>query len=372
MRSKLLLTITFCFALSVLFADEVESVSVNLPKVGDLYLVLNSSNDREITQLLLKRKGQTTRQVIDTYQGMLPDAILKHDLNSDGNTDIIVITKHPDNNAKQPYIYSYIKDFTRIFPENANEINPFLCSEIFITSSKKGIPAIGMSNQISYHDFGPPHLFRTELYALNKGKLELIEQGLTEGNHYNILMNKGAIALHAGQYIDAIDYYNKSITSSTGEITTKAFIESIFNLAEARKFTKDFKTALDLYEKIVLEFSENPFTDIAQKEIELISSNIDNLEALSFYIDVISLINTDKWNEALDLLNNHPIANSDNKLLDRFLFTKAEIFTAINKIEEAVKVYNEIKEKFPESPIIESVNELLEDIATQPDDNSYL
>ncbi len=189
-----------------------------------------------------------------------------------------------------------------------------------------------------------------------------VHQGFSEGDHFNILMNRGGYAMHNGQYLEALDLYNMAIASSSGEITTKAYIEALFSLGEARKFTKDFKGALDLYQRIVIEFSENVHTEAAQREIELISDNMDNVDALSFYVDVLSNINCDRWETALELLQNHPAAKAGGKLQDRFLFTQGEVLTALNRVDEAIKVFQEIKEKFPESPVIENVDALLADM----------
>jgi len=83
---------------------------------------------------------------------------------------------------------------------------------------------------------------------------------------------------------------------------------------------------------------------------------------------VLSNINCDRWETALELLQNHPVAKAGGKLQDRFLFTQGEVLTALNRVEEAMKVYQEIKEKFPDSPIIESVDALLEDMEEKPEE----
>ncbi len=178
--------------------------------------------------------------------------------------------------------------------------------------------------------------------------------------------------MHAGQYLEALDFYNQAIASASGEISTKAYIEALFNLAQARKFTKDFKSALELFQRIVVEFSENAYTADAQREIELISGNQNNIDALSFYVDVLSNINCDRWETALELLQNHPASKAGGSLQDRFLFTEAEVLTALNRVEEAIKVLNAIKEKYPDSPIIENVDALLADMQERPEETDGL
>jgi len=367
----------FCVALSLLLlslipansqpvASESKTLNFNLEGVGDIILEEGRTDEVETTRLLLQKAGGA-RQVIDSFEGLLPADLLKSDLDGDGQTEIIAILRHPDGIDVMPFIYTDLNAFRRIFPAPDVDGNPIICRELFF-STHEGSPALCARNLIGYHDYGPPDLFRLELYRLQKGQLTLVQQGFSEGDHFNILMNKGAYALHNGQYLEALDYYNQAISSATGEIDTRAYVDVLFNLAEARKFTKDFKSALELYQRIVVEFSDNPQTETAQREIELISDNLDNLDALSFYVDVLSNINCDRWEAALELLQNHPVAKAGGKLQDRFLFTQGEVLTALNRVEEAMKVYQEIKEKFPDSPIIESVDALLEDMEEKPEE----
>ncbi len=371
----------FCVALSLLFlalmpansqpvASESRTLSFSLEGVGEIILEEGLTDEVETTRLLLQKAGGA-RQVIDSFEGLLPADLLKSDLDGDGQTEIIAILKHPDGIDVMPFIYTDLNTFRRIFPAPDVDGNPIICRELFF-STHEGSPALCARNLIGYHDYGPPDLFRLELYRLQKGQLTLVQQGFSEGDHFNILMNKGAYALHNGQYLEALDYYNQAISSATGEIDTRAYVDVLFNLAEARKFTKDFKSALELYQRIVVEFSDNPQTETAQREIELISDNLDNLDALSFYVDVLSNINCDRWEAALELLQNHPVAKAGGKLQDRFLFTQGEVLTALNRVEEAMKVYQEIKEKFPDSPIIENVDALLEDMEEKPEETDGL
>lgn len=337
-----------------------QSLKLELQGIGEIILEENSAEQLETTRLLLQKPGGA-RQVIDAYDGLLPANLLKHDLDGDGSIEILAVLRHPDGIDVMPFIYTDLNAFKRVFPPPEQESNTLICREIFI-STHEGSPAVCARNQISYHDFGPPELFRLELFKLQKDQLISVHQGFSEGDHFNILMNRGGYAMHNGQYLEALDLYNMAIASSSGEITTKAYIEALFSLGEARKFTKDFKGALDLYQRIVIEFSENVHTEAAQREIELISDNMDNVDALSFYVDVLSNINCDRWETALELLQNHPAAKAGGKLQDRFLFTQGEVLTALNRVDEAIKVFQEIKEKFPESPVIENVDALLADM----------
>ncbi len=350
--------------------DEKKTVHSEIAGVGELILEESTADQVETTRLLLQKPGGA-RQVIDSYEGLLPAELLKYDLDGDGNIEVISVLKPPDGIDVMPFIYTDLNAFRRVFPPSGQESNTLICREVFVTTHA-GQPAICSKNLISYHEFGPPDLFRLEFYRLEKDQLKLVHQDFSAGDHFNILMNRGGYAMHSGQYLEALDFYNQSIASASGEISTKAYIEALFNLAQARKFTKDFKSALELFQRIVVEFSENAYTTDAQREIELISGNQNNIDALSFYVDVLSNINCDRWEAALELLQNHPVSKAGGILQDRFLFTEAEVLTALNRVEEAIKVLNEIKEKFPDSPIIENVDALLTDMQERPEETDGL
>jgi tetratricopeptide (TPR) repeat protein len=366
--------ISVLFAAGAVFSqpaiEQSRSLKLEISGVGEIILEENDAEQLETTRLLLQRPGGA-RQVIDAFDGLLPANLLKHDLDADGSIEIIAVLRHPDGIDVMPFIYTDLNAFKRVFPAPDQEGNPLICREIFV-SNHDGAPAVCARNQISFHDFGPPELYRLELFKLQKDQLLSVHQGFSEGDHFNILMNRGGYAMHNGQYLEALDLYNLAIASSSGEITTKAYIEALFSLGEARKYTKDFQGALELYQRIVVEFSENTHTDAAQREIELISSNLDNLDALSFYVDVLSNINCDRWEAALELLQNHPGARAGGKLQDRLLFTEGEVLTALNRVEEAIKVFQELKERFPESSIIENVDALLADMEETPEETDGL
>ncbi|PKL47402.1 MAG: hypothetical protein CVV42_13160 [Candidatus Riflebacteria bacterium HGW-Riflebacteria-2] len=373
MRNNLafsILLLMMMFAFTAAGQEKQLSINVEIEGLGEILLEENSVDQNETTRLLLKKPGGML-QVIDSYDGLLPADLIKHDLDGDGCFEIIALLRHPDGIDVIMHIYSSAADFKKIFPESPNENNPLICREVFV-STHGNQPAVCTRHLVAYHDFGPPELYRLEFYQLQKAQLILAHQGFTEGNHYNILMNRGAIAFHGGQYLEALDYYSQAVSSSTGEISSSAFIESLFYLAESRKFLKDFKGALELYQKIVLEFSQNLFTDSAQREIELISQNLAHPEALSFYIDVTSHINCDRWETALELLQNHELGSAESPLLDRMLFTRAEVLTALNRVDEAIEVYRSIQQKFPNSPIIENVESALADMLEKPEETDGL
>ncbi len=323
----------------------------------------------ENSQLVLQKPGGM-REIIDIYEGLLPADLRKFDLDSDNSQEIIALLKHPDGKDVMPHLYSLKENFQRLYPPGDQQENaPLICRE-FVLTANDNIPLLCARNPVVFHDFGPPDLFQIEFYRLDHNRLELFDKSYSNGNHFNILMNRGAIAFNEGKYLEAIDFYDQAISSSTGEISSKAFIEAIFFIAEARKLTKDFSGALQLYQKIVLEFSQNHRTDQAQKEMELISSCASEPEALSYFIDVTVQVNANQWELALKMLENRP--QNSSLLEDRFLFMKAEILAAQNRVDKALEVFANLKERFPESNLADEVDRLMQDMLEDPQEANGL
>ncbi len=362
----LLILAGFCLFSQILSGQEKRELSTELQGKGLFKIVLSEDGVVESSQTLLEKAGGL-REVLDTFDGYVPHSLLKADLDSDNIPEIIAVFKHPDGIDCIPVIYSAKNEIKRIFPADLQDANPLICRRVIIatTNSEQSLCAKYM---ISYFDYGPPDLYRMRFYRISGENLVEGEEKFTEDSHFNVLLNKASLAFNEGKYFEAFNFAEQAIASSTGDITEEAAIEAIFLEAESKKFSKDFKSALKYYEKIVLEFEQNQRTDNAQKEIELISDNLENPEALSLLIDVYNQINCNNWETALEMLEKHPSANSKSKLRDKFLFIKAESLTALNKIEEAVATYNQIKEEFPNSNIIENVNSNLQDLEETPEE----
>lgn len=360
-------TIFFCCIVSILKtktlrAESSEVPGVKLKGIGTLQLLQNiNPSGTEDAQLILTRPGGR-RQVIDSYYGLQPSELRRFDLDSDGQAEIIATLMHPDGIDVMPYIYSLKENFTRIYPPPQQQMLPeIICREIVLTS-RNNQPLICAKFKVSFHDFGPPDLYRHEFYKLENQELVLTDKGFSLNNHFNVLMNRAAFAYYQGSYQEAADYYNKAISSSTGRLTSQAFIEAIFGLAMAEKFNKNFEEALELFQKIVLEFEQNERTNEAQQEIELISANIGNKEELCFLIDVSSLTQQNKWHEALELLSQHPFNQQTFPLKDRFLFIRGEILIALNRIEKAIEAFSSIKQQFPDSQLVDEADTMLNDL----------
>jgi tetratricopeptide (TPR) repeat protein len=349
--------------------SESNITELDLAGIGKIKLSITEFSGIGNSQLIVIKPGGL-KKVIDSFEGLRPFQLRKFDLDGDNRVEIIALLKHPDGTELLPFIYFTDADFTRVHPSaDTKDIAPLVFREIVLTMSGK-TPVLCGKRVVNFHDYGPPELFRLEFYRLKSSGLELFDKGFNEGTHYNILLNRGAYAFNQGDYIDAIDFYDQAISLSTGDIPVDAFVEGLFFLAESHKFTKNFKKALELYEKIVLEFRQNQLVEQSQREIELIAPNLDNVAELSYYIDILVLFNTRRLNEALNLLENSRF--DSGRLLDRFQFMKAEIFSAQNRIEEALKIYADFSDQFPDSSLLEEVKSLYRDMQEVPEENGGL
>ena len=184
-------------------------------------------------------------------------------------------------------------------------------------------------------------------------------------------MNMGAESLHNGQTIEAANYYHEALASSTGDMNQKAFCEALFCNAEALKYSGKYAEAIKLFEKIVLEYTDSNFTEISQKELEFLVANSkdsNNTKLLEQYFKIQFEIQNDQTEEALEHLKKLIAENPNCNFMDILLFTKAELLVSENQIEEAMSVFTDIKVKFPNSNLIEVVEEMMENLESKPED----
>lgn len=330
---------------------------VEYENIGTLSLEVSEDRDFPTTQLILTRQGGM-RDVIDNYEGLLPAELKKLDIDFNGNFELVALLKHPDGHNVVPYIYD--SDFSPIFPLVEEGPDPIICREFFMTSIDEK-PALCSRYLVSFHNFGPPNFYRLEYYQLESGKLKLFKTGFSEGDHFNVFMNRGAYEFNQGNYLEALKHYSLAIDSSTGEMGTEPFIETLYYLAESRRFSKDFDGAKKLYQKIVLQFPHNSLTDASQDKIELISTCQNDHNLLSLLIDASLLMKRGDYETAIALLDNEALTDS-NPISDRFLFAKAEALTASNRLDEAITILYEIISRFPQSQLIDTVISTLESI----------
>ena len=346
------------------------NTSVDIPGLGSLVLQKPNSNQSDTTQLILKQSPKITI-VVDNYEGLEPHELIKYDLDNDGKTEIIAALKYADSQNVIPYVYTIKESLEKIFPDEESESKLLTCREVFVTNQNSK-PALCLKYLISFHDYAPPELYKLEMYTLENGKLKLSQIGYNEGTHYNLLMNLGAEYLHNGRTLEAAQLYNQATASSTGGIGAKAFCEALFFNAEALKYSGKYKEAMKLFEKIVLEYTNSDFTEVAQKELEFIHDNIKDEKLLNQYYKIQLEIVNEHIESALNQLNQLIKNNPQCGFMDKLLFTKAEMLISENNIEEAMAIFIDIKVKFPQSPLIDTVDEMLENLESKPEDTEEL
>ena len=338
--------------------------------LGTLSLEKSKDKYSATTQLILKKaKGITI--IVDNYEGLDPYELAKLDMDKDGITEVIATLRYPESDNVIPYVYIIKEDgLEKIFPKEGTESKFMTCKEVFMTS-RHDFPVLCLKYLINYHDYAPPELFKLEMYALKDGQLEVCSVGYNVGTHYNLLMNMGAESLHNGQTIEAANYYHEALASSTGDMNQKAFCEALFCNAEALKYSGKYAEAIKLFEKIVLEYTDSNFTEISQKELEFLVANSkdsNNTKLLEQYFKIQFEIQNDQTAEALEHLKKLIAENPNCNFMDILLFTKAELLVSENQIEEAMSVFTDIKVKFPNSNLIEVVEEMMENLESKPED----
>ena len=351
--------------------EKIIKTSIEIKGFGVLALQKSHNNGHSTTQLIVKKPGNVTI-VADTYEGLEPFELLKCDFDKDSNPEIIATLRYSDSQNVIPYVYTFTDSIERVFPNENQEADLLNCREVFVSQCNSN-PSLCLKYQISYHDFGPPELFKLEMYTMqNKGRLTLAKVGYNEGNHYNQLMNLAGEYMHNGRTKEAAVLYHKALTSSTGDMPQTAIAEGLYSEAEAMKYSGQYQEAIKLYEKLVLEYTESNFTEIAQRELEFLFANQKTPALLNDYFSIQSDINSNKPDVALEKLERLIKENPQCPIMDRILFTKAEILVSENQLEKAVSVYKSIKVNFPESTLVDAVDIMLEDLESKPVDNDEL
>ena len=342
--------------------------SVEIQNLGSL--VLQKANQSDTTKLILKKSPKITI-VVDNYEGLEPHELIKYDLDNDGKTEIIATLKYADSQNVIPFVYTLKESLEKIFPDEDSESKLLTCREVFVTTQNSK-PVVCLKYLISFHDYAPPELYKLEMYSLENGKLKLNQIGYNEGSHYNLLMNLAAEYMHNGQTLQAAQLYNQAIASSTGKMSNKAFCESLFFNAEALKYSGKYSDAMKLFEKLVLEHTDSDFTEISQRELEFIHDNIKNEKLLTEYYKIQLEIVNEQTESALNHLNQLIKDNPKCSFMDRLLFTKAEMLISDNNIEAAMAIFIDIKVKYPQSPLIDTIDEMLENLESKPEDSEEL
>ncbi len=346
---------------------------VEINGLGTLHLQKSNDKNSATTQLVLIKPKNITI-IVDNYEGFEPYELIKLDFDNDGITEIIATLRYPESENVVPFVYTIKEGLEKIFPNENEESKLVSCREVFVTN-RQSVPVLCLKYLISYHDYAPPELFKLEMYSFKDGKMQLSQVGFNEGTHYNLLMNLGAEYMHNGKTLEAARLYKEALASSTGDMSQQAFCEALFCNAEALKYSGKYDEAMKLFEKIVLEYTDSNFTEIAQKELEFLHENSKdnkNSNVLKEYFKIRLEIENEQTETALKHLDELIKNNKDCKFLDRMLFTKAELLVSENRIDEAMGVFTDIKVKFPYSPLIDIVEEMIENLECKPEDTEGL
>ena len=108
------------------------------------------------------------------------------------------------------------------------------CREIFITNygSKS---ALCLKYLVSYHDYGPPQLFKLEMYVVDNGKPSLAQVGYNEGKHYNLLMNLAGEYMHNGNMATASELYDQAVMEDVDVVCPLLQMDTFFKTKDYRQ-----------------------------------------------------------------------------------------------------------------------------------------
>lgn len=323
-------------------------------------------SDGDSAQLLMEKQGGHLH-VLSTFEGLEFASLFKADLDHDGAPEVIALARHHAGDDLMPFIYGGAPEFRRIFPDGEGEDNPIIGREISILQGESG-PELCVKIPLTTHDFGPPDLFQAESYRLQGKQLIKTGETLTEATHYNQIMNRGAFEAQRGRYLDALKDYESVLGMNGGsmKLPPEAKGEALFAAAECRAGLKDFATALELYRRVTVECSESPLSGKAGRESALISRHIDNPAALSLYMDIARSIRSERWHEALAMLDKCP-DELRSRLGDHLLFQRGEALIGLGRIDEAVVIFKRLRSEFRDSTLAETALERIQELEGAPE-----
>ena len=338
------------------------AVTLEIPGQGTLLAqpAAPSAEGEPVSQLVFRKPGGMA-EIVGTYEGLRFQKFFRADLDGDQVSEIIAAVRAMGSEEIMPMVFQGSGSFAQIFPR-PNEANPIFGREVSIVPRKEG-PTVCVRLPVTIHDFGPPQAFRREYYRLQGGTLTEVARSFDQGTHFNIAMNRAGFYFQQGRYLEALQGYEALTNgSAAASLPPEALGEALFYEAEARKFLKDVPRAIELYQRVVLEHSDSAFVDEAQRTCEFLSMNLQSMGALHLYIDLAKLAKQGKWQEVLLMLNRQKDLESSPTLGAHFLFLQAEAWIAVGKIEEALKVLSSIKQRFPESPLLEDVESTIQEL----------
>jgi len=323
-------------------------------------------SDADAAQLLIEKQGGHLH-VLSTFEGLEFASLQKADLDNDGFPEVIAIARHHAGDDLMPFIYGGSPDIHRIFPPGEGEDNPIIGRELNVVQGQDG-PELSVKVPVTIHDFGPPDLFEIESYRLQGKQLVKTGESITEAKHFNQIMNRGALAAQRGRYLDALKDYEAvlGMSGTPMRLPPGAKAEALVAAAECRAGLKDFKTALELYRRVTVECSGSDLSEKAGREAALISRHIDSPAALSIYMDIVRSIQSERWGEALSMIDKCP-EDLKTRLGDHLLFQRGEVLIGLGRIDEAVDVFKRIRTDFPDSTLAETALERIQELEGAPE-----
>jgi len=323
-------------------------------------------SDGDAAQLLVEKPGGKLL-VIASFEGLEFASLLSADLDGDRIPEVVAVARHRSGDDLMPFIFGGSTELNRIFPPGDGEDNPIMGKEISIVQGATGAE-LCVKIPISIHDFGPPDLFQIETYRLRGRQLVKTGETLTEAKHFNQIMNRAALAAQRGRYLDALKDYESvlGMNGNSVKLSPEARAEALLAAADCRAGLKDFSTALELYRRVTVECPGSPQADKAGRESAFIASHITSPAALSLYTDIARANRTERWNDALMLLEKTPdILKSP--LGDHLMFQRGEALIGLGRVEEAIAVFKSLRSEFPRSALAEAASERLQELEGAPE-----
>lgn len=346
-----------------LFCDASVAVPVvlDVPGYGTYYSHPPAHGKFGKSRLTIELPGGVVNQLAE-FDGMDISAIHRIDLNGDGLPELLLILKNQFSNDLQPCIFQESPHFAILYPVSAVE-NPITGKDISLRVDETGT-ALVVRLDVNIHDFGPPSLIKREFYRLTSKGLEKFQEEFEEGEHFNTKMNLAGLAFQHGRFHEALQGYSDLLASFEASMPSDAVSETLYYMARSRKHLKDFHGAVQLFQKLVINYPESRFTESAQKKAEFLSLHCDSSDILGLYIDLQLLMERGQFDHVIAMLNEKDSMVSGSDFL---LMIKGEARMATGRLDEAILIFTEIRENFPDSHLLDDVEQLLEELGGDPD-----
>ncbi|MFZ2956081.1 MAG: tetratricopeptide repeat protein [Candidatus Ozemobacteraceae bacterium] len=353
----------------VAFAQQLQgahSLRLELPGTGNVIVRPAAGTDDEgVSQLLLEKPGGD-RHVLSSLEALDFITLLKGDLDGDQNPEVIAVARNRGGDELMPYIFSGTGSLKQVFPPG-EEGNPLIGKEISLAPGPLGT-TLAIKVLVNVHDYGPPDLYNIEYYRLRGGKLEKVGEKLLNGVHFNQRLNIAGNSFSKGNYLEALKEYEAVFASASSVMPAAARAEGLFFQAECRRFLKDFSGAIDVYERVVTQYAETPQALEAKREGEFLKKNLAASQALSLYIDVSQLNRLGRSPEALALLEKAGETLAPGPLTPHLEFLKSEILISLGRVDDAVRLLQEFRQRYPSSELLGRVESSIQDLQGKPDE----